>query len=188
MLLASGWASTEMMLYREVLPGIPWFWRHISLSFHNAIVHFGIGWEHITEPAYRRLVLVVNAVMMMGVCALVYTRWKRVRESPALMMVFSYQWLIAFVPLLEMIHVSWALPALFVGLREWAERRVGTVFMLPWALSWAILVNIDILGSFAALALGAMDNSHLVMTLIVAQSLLAVSVYTLFSRSDEPTA
>lgn len=188
LLMVSGWATVEVKLYREVLPGIPWFWRHISLSFHNALVYHLIGWGNLTEDAYRKLVLGLNAVMMTGLCALVYTRWSRVKNSPALVMTLSYQWLIAFLPLLEMIHVAWTLPALFVGLREWAEGRTKTSLVLLWAASWGLLVNIDTVGTTIAYAFHRGDLSHLVMTGLVALSLIAVTVYTLSPEREEPTA
>lgn len=183
LLFATGWARIETQLFREVLPGIPWFWRHISLSFHNVVAEFGWGWDNISEHGYRRLVLVVNAVMMLALCAVVWLRWRVVGDSTERVMILSYQWLIAFVPLLEMIHVSWVLPALFVGLRAWTERRLPTMLMLPWLLSWAILVHIDIFGQFFALWADVGLHPHHFMTMIVALSLAAVTVYTLQPRA-----
>lgn len=185
LLFMTGWLKIELFLFHDTLPSLPWYWRDISISVHNSVAEHFFGWENLTEPFYKKLVFAVNVFMLAGLVALGWFRWEKVKDSPTLIMVFSLQWLVLFSPLLEIIHVAWALPALFVGSYEWAERRIPTIVFLGWFLSWVFILNLETMGIAIDHALGLHLGSHFVMLVLVMLSLLTTSYMVLFSWNEE---
>jgi hypothetical protein len=185
LLALTGWASTETELYRRVLPAIPWHWRHISIGLHTALVEQFIGWDSITEGQYRRLVFGMNAAMMCALVAICALNWRRLAPSPARVLILSYPAFLGFSPLLELIHLSWMLPALFIGLREWAESRVRPAPFFAWLFVWLVVLHLDILSQHGAMAFGASLTPHLFKTMAV---LAAIGTGLWFALSNPPPA
>jgi hypothetical protein len=187
-LLITGWSAVEPTLYTRVLPAIPYFWKHISVGFHTSLVEAFIGWENITEAQYRRLVLAMNMTMMVMLCTLCWLNWNRLCSSPARLLIVSYQSFLAFSPLLEMIHVSWALPALIIGLGEWVRSRVRATPFLIWLLVWLTVLSLDTYGQQLAQTIQLGLHPHLVKTCFLLL-FIASSLWLGFSRPpDEVTS
>jgi hypothetical protein len=184
LLFATGWAAVEGTLYTRVLPHLPYTWHHISVGFHTTLAGMIWGWDWMTPEGYRLWVLGLNLVLVGGLVGLCWWRRAVLVDSPARMLVLSFQCILAFSPLLELIHLAWALPALFLGLRLGVAGEVrGEPFAL-WLISWLLILSVEVTAPLLSHQIKGWD-AHGITTVALA-AWMATGVW--LALSSPPTA
>ncbi len=144
-LLISGLWRWEIYIYTDVLPGLPVHWRHISFSVHRFVAEFLLPARFLEFEAYQRVIFWLNAAIMSIYAPLTALWFFMKNRNPLLYLAFGYFMVLLFTPLLELNHVVWVAPAIFIQMREVILGRVHETSIVPLMLGWAMLLAIKTL-------------------------------------------
>ncbi len=190
-LLVTGAWRTEMVLYREVLPAIPYHWQIISMSVHHTLADLAFPGLLESETGFRRYVFVLNAAMMAIYLALVGA-WCMTRpegRDGVNMLAFGTFMVPVFTPLLEINHFLWIFGAYFLHLLSYARGGLGIAPLAAVSVAFSGVVMMQTVTWWANRWWGFTEvlPGHFFHTLVLLL-LVAASGWCAFSRRRaEPT-
>ncbi len=138
-LLVTGAWRTEMVLYREVLPAIPHYWQHISISIHRVLAEQAFPAVLESKEAFERFVFVLNAGMMavyLGVVGAWYFTGPERRDGLNLL-AFGTFMVLPFTPLLEINHFLWVFGAYFLHVVSYVRGGLGVAPLAAVSVAFA---------------------------------------------------
>ncbi len=181
-LLATGWWRDEVFLFREILPGVPWLWQHISLSVHRLAATFDSPWILDDHFYYARFILAMNVLTGISYCVLLVAAFWRGIAHPDLLLAAGLVTILLFSPLLETIHFSWILPAFAVQARAWIGGRLSDAKFAVLVVAWSGLAAADTITSIIALPL--FDGHNWMLQTLLYLFLMVVSLWVGLAKAE----
>ncbi|MDK2972210.1 MAG: hypothetical protein PWP23_1965 [Candidatus Sumerlaeota bacterium] len=141
-LLVTGYWRTELFLYTDVVPRIPFTYMDLSCSLHRFAASVLDPAILENEEAYKGLVFKLNVVMMLvylGIVAL----WMRLKHrDPLVFLAWGCFMVLPFTPLLEINHFVWVTGAVFLQLHAWRTGRMSDIGFVMCVACWVGIMNL----------------------------------------------
>ncbi len=153
-LLVMGRLDDEWYFVTEVAPGVPRWWRGISLMpARFVLLAFGLEKEVYDNPHGFDLVSRISLVIFLAgyVWLLIWARRREIGWLRGLeLAILAYPLL---TPLLEFHHFVWIMPALLLQLRRWLSGQMG-LGVACWLMGGWVMLNAGFQSVYQLSALG----------------------------------
>lgn len=176
LLLATGWWRWEWFYVTDVLPQLTYHWRGISVSFHRFAMAVLLPQADGDPQLYTRVAAAINVALLAAWCGAFHLARRR-RADEEVVLACGFAMLLSLSPVVETIHFSWILPALFLHLRAWLRGALAPWAAVACGIGWIAAFNVQTFSNVAgtmALGFPVWYSETFVLAAVVAGSACAM--------------